>query len=84
MDLSELLKGLATQSFGAVLAYIFFRAYQKEVNDNKLDLKEVADKEKYKIDLLLQALMSNTKAITENTMVLNSLHRRLDNEGDSK
>lgn len=77
---TEFLKYLGSQSFGMVLAYIFFKAYQRKVEEVIEEKKERIVEEEQRANILLKALMDNTAAITRNTSVVDSFHRRIDTE----
>ena len=70
MDL-EFFKWLIAQGIGVALAGLIFFFYRK-------DAQQYADLWKTTSDQLIQVVKENTRAITENTTVVESLHSHID------
>lgn len=68
-DLSEIGK----LGIGGILAGVLFWFYRK-------DVKQYTDQWKGQSETVLCIVKENTAAITRNTVVIESLHKRLDNE----
>lgn len=69
----ELIKWLSSLGVGGVLAGILFLVYRK-------DIKMFTELWKGQSDALMNVVKDNTAAMTRNTLVVESMHKRLDQE----
>lgn len=69
----DLSKWFATLGVGGVLASMMFFFYRK-------DIKQYTELWKAQSELLIQVVKDNTVAVTKNTAVVETLHKRLDGE----
>lgn len=72
----EFIKWLATLGVGGVLAGFMFAFYRKDVKTYTLMWQGQSEQ-------LITVVKENTKAITENTLIIKSLHRRNDHIEDA-
>lgn len=68
---TQFVQWLATLGVGGVLAAFIFFWYRK-------DVKQYTDMWRGQSDALMTVVKENTKAITENTLTIQALHRRDD------
>jgi hypothetical protein len=70
---ADLSKWFATLGVGGALASMMFFFYRK-------DVRQYTELWKAQTEMLMQVVKDNTTAITRNTMVVETLHKRLDGE----
>ena len=81
---AEFGKWLATLGVGGILAAIFYYQSRKDSQDYQGHLKNHAETERGRTEMILGVVTENTKQTTINTTVLHSLHRRLDKDEEER
>lgn len=69
---------LATLGVGGVIAVIIFLFYRKDVRQYTELWREQAILNRQQTEMLVSVIKENTVALTQNTEVVRSMHRRMD------
>lgn len=73
----EFAKWLASLGVGGALAGMMFAIYRKDMKESSARLNELVNQWRGQTELLVQVVRDNTAAMTQNTLVVQSLHEHM-------